>query len=923
MTMLVATSAFAAWVDPALEKQLRDAAAESELNVFITLDDQVDLVALVEELQDRHVSLARRHYEVITALQDKAAETQGELLALVDTAKKAGRVGKVKAFWITNAIAISARPAFIEELKKRSDIRSLYLDYDIELIEPVGEPIITPVDMGKSKGIENGILVSRAPELWALGIDGTGALACDQDTGADGNHPAFATRWRGLDTGVDPSEAWFDPVSGQTFPTDSGYHGTHTLGTILGEDGDNQIGMAPGAKWIGAKTIDVPGGNIFSDAVEAFEWSADPDGDPGTMEDVPDVVNNSWGLSQSYYGSCRDDFNASIDAAEAAGVVVVFAAGNEGSGSQTLRSPGNRIASDLNTFAIGALNQDNETAASFSSRGPSDCDGSTIKPEISAVGVDVRSSYPNNSYGVLSGTSMATPHVAGAVLLLRSAFPEATPEDVKLALYMSAEDLGTTGEDNTFGRGRMDVVEAYYWLMDYLVSSDGKVTLTQDGYNCDATITIKVADIDLTGATVNVTIASDSEPTGEIVTLTETSNEGIYQGTIDTATGTTSPNGQLEVDDADTIVVTYIDADDGNGNYNVAKTDDAVTDCQAPTFAGLVSITPGDYEATLEWNPATDVNPLHYNVYRTENSGVYNFLTPLFVATASPFVDETVVNNETYYYIVRAEDSYGNEEKNTIELSVTPVGPVRIFQDDFESDTLDQWTIVNGGTCSGTWQDDNPEGRSSPYLNGTFAIADRQAYMFGQMDEQLITPAIDLSDYVDIELRYTHEFDHEFLEKADVDYSLDGETWVRIVRYNNSDENEVVHELPALDHQPEVYIRFHYVNAGVMADFWGVDNVEITGWEEPLDDDTTDDDTTDDDTADDDTTDDDTTDDDTGDDDTGDDDTDDDDTDDDDTDDDDTGDDDVTDDDVTDDDATDDDVTDDDDDDDDDDGCGC
>ncbi len=94
MSLLAATSAFAAWVDPALEEQLRDAAAESEINVFITLDDQVDLVALVEELQDRHVSLARRHYEVITALQDKAAETQGELLALVDTAKKAGQIGR-------------------------------------------------------------------------------------------------------------------------------------------------------------------------------------------------------------------------------------------------------------------------------------------------------------------------------------------------------------------------------------------------------------------------------------------------------------------------------------------------------------------------------------------------------------------------------------------------------------------------------------------------------------------------------------------------------------------------------------------------------------------------------------------------------------------------------------------------------------
>ncbi|MCZ7583158.1 MAG: S8 family serine peptidase [Deltaproteobacteria bacterium] len=432
-SLMAAEAVDAAWVDPHLSDRLAAASSDAYLDAYVVLSDQVDLDAIVRDVEARGGGLAQRHYEVITALQEKAAATQDALVDYLEARLAAGDVASYKAFWISNAVAVSARASVIDELSKREDLASLYLDYPIALVEPVEFTVET--EPPAIAAVEPGVTSSRAPELWAIGVDGTGALACDQDTGADGDHPAFGSRWRGLEGGVTPAEAWYDPVSGQSFPTDSGSHGTHTLGTMIGDDGGaNQIGMAPGATWIGAKTIDVPGGDIFSDAVGAFQWSADPDGNPATMDDVPDVVNNSWGLHPGFYGPCRTDFNASIDAAEAAGVVVVFAAGNEGPGSTTLRSPGSRAVNDLNVFSIGALNQGGTTIASFSSRGPSDCDGTSIKPEVSAVGVDVRSSVPNDSYGTSSGTSMATPHVAGAVLLLRSAFPEAPPEDVKMAL---------------------------------------------------------------------------------------------------------------------------------------------------------------------------------------------------------------------------------------------------------------------------------------------------------------------------------------------------------------------------------------------------------------------------------------------------------------------------------------------------------
>ena len=234
---------------------------------------------------------------------------------------------------------------------------------------------------------------------------------------------------------------------------------------MVGSAGANQIGMAPGAKWIGAKTIDQQGGSFLSDTIAGFQWAVDPDGNPGTTDDVPDVINNSWGQATGYWsGYCHADWNTAIEAAEAAGIVVVFAAGNEGPYGESLRSPANQILSSLTVFAVGAIEQNGTSIASFSSRGPSDCDGSTIKPEVVAVGDEVRSARPGNRYRTYSGTSMAAPHVSGAVLLLRDAFPNATPEEIKYALYITATDLGSAGEDNKFGRGRIDVLDAYDYL---------------------------------------------------------------------------------------------------------------------------------------------------------------------------------------------------------------------------------------------------------------------------------------------------------------------------------------------------------------------------------------------------------------------------------------------------------------------------
>ena len=823
--LLAASVAGAAWIDPNVAERM-DADDGALIDVYVVMNEQLDLGKVTASVTARGGNRADRHYEVVTRLQDLAQQTQGAILAQTTAAADTGEVTKVRPFWIANSLAITARPSYIRRLAERPDVSAIYLDYKIKLIEPVDvqpEPAA-----GAIASVENGIADTNAPDLWAMGIDGTGALACDQDTGADGSHPAFADRWRGLDSGVSPDEAWFDPVSGQTFPTDSYDHGTHTLGTMVGSDGTNQIGMAPGAKWIGAKTVDAPGTDIFSDAVAAFQWMTDPDGDPATVDDVPDVVNNSWGLDQGYYGSCRTDFNTGIQAAEAAGVVVVFSAGNSGSGSQTIGSPANQVLSDLTVFSVGALNQDGSTIAYFSSRGPSDCDGSTIKPEVSAIGVDVRSSVPGGGYGTMSGTSMSGPHVSGAVLLLRQAFPDATADEIKLALYDTAVDLGSTGEDNTYGKGKIDVLAAYWFLDDYLQDSDGRVEIGAL-YSCDDTITITVNDADLTGPTVDVTIQSPTD--AETVTLAATGSTGEYEGVIDTAASGSVGDGVLRVANGNTITVHYIDADDGNGGHNVDKTDTAVADCAAPTFAGLSAAVAGDHEVTLTWSAASDPHGVSYNVYRAETAGGQDFGAPVATVETSPYVDDAA-NGVTYYYVVRAADDVGNEDSNTVERSATPIGPNLIWQETWESVAAydHEWEIVDGGPDGATWMSTNPGDREPENVSGTFMIVDSDFWNGYDMDESLVSEVIDVSGYVNVFLRYGHEFVHYEQETGDVDVSLDGGDWVTVASYSGADTAGVVDvDLSTYDFTT-LQVRFHYYDANYEW-WWAVDDIQVWGWE--------------------------------------------------------------------------------------------
>jgi PKD repeat protein len=460
-------AASAGEIDPGLQDILKSTPAGEPVSVLVFLQDRVDIEAMNDALEVQRATIDERRLTVVRSLLDKARDTQGPILQQLEELKTAARIDDFRAFWVANVIEVRATAGEIELLAARADVSRVYYNYGIEPIEPVD---VTAGDPGPVRAAENGVVAVRAPEVWAMGYTGAGVLVANIDTGVEGDHPALASRWAGVADprySGHPEWAWYDPYLGiNDFPYDNNGHGTHTMGTICGGSPGDEVGVAPGAYWIAAGAIDRGGGieRTVADAILSFQWMLNPDGDPGTTWDIPHVCSNSWGVTTGHgYAPCDETFWSYLDACEAAGTVILFAAGNEGTSG--LRRPADRATDDYRTCAVAAVdgNTSGWPIAYFSSRGPTYCTPTgdpAIKPDIAAPGVSVRSAYPGGGYTYMSGTSMACPHVAGVVALIREANPNLGVNEVKQIMYETAYDLGSAGEDNSYGWGMVDAYEA-------------------------------------------------------------------------------------------------------------------------------------------------------------------------------------------------------------------------------------------------------------------------------------------------------------------------------------------------------------------------------------------------------------------------------------------------------------------------------
>ncbi len=463
----VAASASPASIDPVVLEAVRGG---GEGEFLVVLHAQAD-TAPARQLPSKEA----KGQWVSSTLRAVAEATQPPVLQML---RKLGVPHR--SYWIVNMIWVRGGEEVVRTLAQLPEVAKILPNPSVPLQRPLAEEVDEPA---APDGIEWGISKTGAPSVWSLGFRGQNIVVGGQDTGYQWDHPALKSKYRGWNgTSANHNYNWHDAIhsgggvcgADSPFPCDDDNHGTHTMGTMVGDDGgSNQIGMAPQAKWIGCRNMDRGNGTPATYA-ECFQWFIAPTDLNGNNPDpskAPHVINNSWGCPPSE--GCTDPqvLRTVVENTRNAGIVVVASAGNSGSSCSSVSDP---PAIYDASYSVGATSS-SDTIASFSSRGPVTVDGSgRLKPDISAPGVGVRSSVRNNGYASYSGTSMAGPHVAGAVALLLSAVPGwiGQVDTVESRLNQTAtRSVTPTGQvcggiadnvfpNNTYGHGRVDIFAA-------------------------------------------------------------------------------------------------------------------------------------------------------------------------------------------------------------------------------------------------------------------------------------------------------------------------------------------------------------------------------------------------------------------------------------------------------------------------------
>ncbi|MGC2110804.1 MAG: S8 family serine peptidase [Candidatus Korobacteraceae bacterium] len=407
---------------------------------------------------------------VVNTLRAVAHSSQGPILAFLQQ-----RGVSYQSFYIVNMIKVTGDRSLMEALAARSDVAEIDANPHVRTALPQPTGLDTTF---QPSGIEWNVQRVKAPDVWNLGFHGEGLVVAGADTGVQWDHPALKNQYRGWDGHqADHDYNWHDATSQHSpTPIDPHGHGTFTASEMVGDDGQgNQIGVAPGAKWIACRNMDAGGNGSPSQYTECFQFLIAPypiNGNPdqGDPTKAPDSINNSWVCPPSE-GCSFGTLQSIVDAVRAAGIFPAMAAGNDGPNCSSIVYPPAIYASSVD---VGALDSGNNIA-SFSSRGPVTIDGSNrTKPDVSAPGVNIRGAVPGNGYqSGWSGTSMAAPHLAGGVALLWQAKPSLKGNiDASQQAFQSAAQHLTTSQatgfcrgpsfrkDNTFGYGLLNLLQA-------------------------------------------------------------------------------------------------------------------------------------------------------------------------------------------------------------------------------------------------------------------------------------------------------------------------------------------------------------------------------------------------------------------------------------------------------------------------------
>ena len=480
------------------------ALATGESDFVIYMKEQADLSGSAslksKEAKGQHV------YEQLTATAEATQGPVKQMLAQLGV--------QHNAFWVSNMIHARGNLAVVQAVASLPEVAAVFPVGKGKLHAPVAADSASAADVtdavNLTTALGQGVAKVQAADAWALGYKGQGVTVAGSDTGVRFTHEALKTKYRGW--GGSPEASihdynWHDAIhipnwppeplnvctpggptgAGQPNPVPcdddeilGGGHGSHTVGTMIGDNGaGEQIGMAPEAKWMACRNMSNGVGNILT-YVECMQFFLAPTKVNGSAPDpskAPHVINNSWGCVEGCPPEPNNPIRDALQASRAAGIVYVVSAGNDGPACGTIQ---NAPARYPESFTVGSTTHTTDVASGFSSRGPTAIDPENLasplytKPNITAPGSTIRSALrgSDNEYGNLSGTSMAGPHVAGLVALVISANPAlaGNVDRIEEIIEQSAvkktttEGCGLDSADripnNTYGWGRINALAA-------------------------------------------------------------------------------------------------------------------------------------------------------------------------------------------------------------------------------------------------------------------------------------------------------------------------------------------------------------------------------------------------------------------------------------------------------------------------------
>ncbi|UZD14932.1 S8 family serine peptidase [Virgibacillus natechei] len=673
--------------DPRQQAKVSDRLVESfsddedeKVTFLIKFSETTDTASIAEEArvnadQANLSAQEAKHTQrsaVVSELKTTALTAQADVKAYLEQEVENGNADNINSYHIVNGMAVTATKEVAEKVSGFAEVEKVLPNE----IRELHETTVTEEEAPQSEvaDIEWNVEQIGAPAAWDMGADGSGTVVASIDTGAEWDHPALKENYRGYDaaTGeVDHEFNWFDAPEGEEEPYDPNGHGTHVTGTMVGAepDGSNQVGVAPGAEWIAVNAFDSGGNATDADLLAAAEWILAPtDSDGNTNVDMaPDVVNNSWGGGPGLDEWYRDV----VQNWRAAEIFPEFSAGNT-----TLTNPGGpgSVAVPANypeSFATGATDS-NDELADFSLRGPSPYD--EVKPDISAPGVNIRSSVPGGGYeGGWNGTSMSGPAVSAVVALLKGVDSSLTVDEIEEIIESTAttltDDEYPDAPNNGYGHGLANAHDAVASIVDGLGTLQGQVT--KDGEDTEApTFGHEAPTETYAGMDLDLSIQASDNISVTLVELNYQDTNGEWQSVEASLTSGNYTDGEyvatIPGEDIDGDSLTYYWVVDDFGNNEVTSDE------------YVVSVEQG---ITVGYSEDFETEPTGWTVFGEMNSWEWG----------EPTSGPGEASTGEHVYATNLNGNYDNDANTTLMMP-----PVDLPEGDSYLQ-FDQWFDIESG----------------------------------------------------------------------------------------------------------------------------------------------------------------------------------------------------------------------------------